>query len=320
MSVTPEGTAVSGTVGALTGNLTGVAGLALRNPVLPLVVLDANNYASYANIAAAMMYAADHGAKVISISIGGSSYSSTLQNAVNYAWNKGAVIVAAAMNNASSAPVYPAALENVVAVSATNETDQLASFSNYGNWIDLAAPGVAIWTTTQGGGYGAWSGTSLATPIVSGLAALVFSVKPSLTSAQVVSLMRQQSDDLGAPGYDASFGYGRVNVYKTLLAAQTTTTAPPVLDTIAPSVSITAPAQGSTIAKNVTVSVVASDNIGVTKVELYIDGQFYGTDTSTPYAFGWNTRRVAPGAHVLTSKAYDAQGNTSVSAPVTVYK
>jgi len=311
---------VSGTVGALTGNLTGVAGLALRNPVLPLVVLDANNYASYANIAAAMMYAADHGAKVISISIGGSSYSSTLQNAVNYAWNKGAVIVAAAMNNASSAPVYPAALENVVAVSATNETDQLASFSNYGNWIDLAAPGVAIWTTTQGGGYGAWSGTSLATPIVSGLAALVFSVKPSLTSAQVVSLMRQQSDDLGAPGYDASFGYGRVNVYKTLLAAQTTTTAPPVLDTIAPSVSITAPAQGSTIAKNVTVSVVASDNIGVTKVELYIDGQFYGTDTSTPYAFGWNTRRVAPGAHVLTSKAYDAQGNTSVSAPVTVYK
>ncbi|MGE3539867.1 MAG: S8 family serine peptidase [Candidatus Tectimicrobiota bacterium] len=312
-----HGTAVSGTAGAIAGNLTGVAGVAWQNPVLPLVVLDSTNYATYANIAAAIMYAADHGAKVMNISIGGSSYSSTLQSAVDYAWNKGAVIVASAMNNGSSTPMYPAALEHVMAVSATTSSDLLASFSNYGNWIDVAAPGASIYTTNRGGGYGYWNGTSFASPIVAGLAALVFAVQPNLTNTQVVDLIRQNSDDLGPAGYDPSFGYGRVNVYKTLLAAQAAT---PFVDTTPPTTSITAPAANSKISGTVTISVHAADNVGVTKVELYIDGKLYGTDTSAPYAFSWNTKRVTAGSHQLQSRAYDARGNVGSSALISVVK
>src|SRR6185503_14280822 len=117
---------------------------------------DANNYASYSNIASAITYAADHGARIISISIAGPTASSTLQSAVDYAWNKGSVIFAAAGNSSSSAPTYPAACNNVVAISATEPTDTLSSFSNYGNWIDLSAPGNMILTTQRGGGYGNW--------------------------------------------------------------------------------------------------------------------------------------------------------------------
>lgn len=312
-----HGTAVSGTAGALGGNLTGVAGVALQSPVLPLVVLDATNYASYANIASAIMYAADHGAKVMNISIGGSSYSATLQSAVDYAWSKGAVLVASAMNNASSTPMYPAALERVMAVSATDRNDQLASFSNYGTWIDVAAPGVAIYTTTNGGGYGAWNGTSFASPLVAGLAALVFATQPGLSNTQVVDLIRQQSDDLGALGYDASFGYGRINISKTLRAAQTTT---PFVDTTAPVVSITAPVNNSLVSGTVTIAVNASDDVAVASVQLYIDGKLYGTDTSAPFSFSWNTKRVTAGTHQLQAKAVDAKGNVGVSTVVTVKK
>jgi len=312
-----HGTAVAGTAAALGGNLTGVAGLALQNPVLPLVVLDSTNYASYANIASAIMYAADQGAKVMNVSIGGSSYSATLQSAVDYAWNKGAVIVACAMNNASSTPMYPAALERVVAVSATDTYDKLASFSNYGPWIDLAAPGTNILTTTSNGGYGAWNGTSFASPLVAGLAALVFSVNPALSNTQVVDLMRQNADDLGTVGYDPQFGYGRVNVSRTLVAAQTAT---PVVDTTAPTVAIAAPLHNSRISGTVSIAVTATDDTGVSKVELYINGKLHGTDTSAPYSFSWNTKRVAAGTHRLDARAYDARGHVGLSTSVTVTK
>jgi thermitase len=134
-----HGTAVAGTIGAASNNYAGVSGVTWQNPLMPLVVLDSSNYASYSNIAQAIMYAADRGARIINISIGGSSASSTLQSAVNYAWSKGAVVFAAAMNNANSTPMYPAACTNVVAVSATTQSDALASFSSFGSWVDLSA-------------------------------------------------------------------------------------------------------------------------------------------------------------------------------------
>jgi subtilisin family serine protease len=221
-----HGTAVAGTAAAITNDGLGIAGVAWVNPIMPLVVLDSTDYATYANIASAITWAADHGARAINISIGGSSYSSTLQDAVNYAWNKGVVVAAAAMNNGADAPYYPAALANVLAVSATDQNDQLASWSNYGSWIALSAPGTMIYTTTNGGSYGYWEGTSLASPQVAALAALVLSVHPSLTASQVVSLLENNADDLGAVGFDPIYGWGRINVARTLQAAQPTVPAP----------------------------------------------------------------------------------------------
>ncbi len=144
-----HGTAVAGTAAAMTNNVTGVAGLACDNPVMPLVVLNSSNYASYYDISRAITYAVDRRVRVLNISIGGSSSSSTLQNAADYAWNKGALIFASAMNNNNSTPYYPAACNHVVAVAATTSIDTKASFSSYGTWVDISAPGASIYTTRE---------------------------------------------------------------------------------------------------------------------------------------------------------------------------
>jgi subtilisin family serine protease len=157
-----HGTAVAGIAAASTNSNIGIAGVAWQNKIMPLVVFDSTGYGTYSQWISGILYAADHGAKVINMSIGGSSYCSSLQNAVNYAWNKGIVLVACAMNTGSNTPYYPAALNNVIAVSATNYYDNFASFSNYGNWIAVSAPGDGIYTTTNGGGYGSGVGTSFA--------------------------------------------------------------------------------------------------------------------------------------------------------------
>ncbi len=310
-----HGTSVSGTTAALSDNLTGVAGVTWENPILPLVVVNRVGGATYDDIASAIIYAADNGARVINISLGKSSHSSTLQNAVNYAWNNGVVIVAAAGNGGDSTPMYPAALDNVIAASATDQSDDLASFSSYGDWVDLSAPGVSILTTSRGGGYGYRSGTSFSSPIIAGLAALVFSINPDLTNAQVVELMEQNSDDLGTPGYDIYFGYGRVNIYETLLTALETVPTP---DTTPPSANITSPSDGSTVSGMVPVDVTATDDVGVVKMELYLDGTYFATDATSPYSFAWNANEFSNGSHTLTAYAYDAADNVGVSEEVVV--
>src|SRR5579871_2035088 len=195
-----HGTAVAGSAAAGSNNGTGVAGVAWGNMIMPLVVLDSTDSATYSNMASAVIYAADHGARIINMSLGSTYNSSTLQSATDYAWSKNAIVFAAAGNNGSSALFYPAANPNVVAVSATNSSDTLASWSDYGTWIDLSAPGDTILTTNNGGGYGYWSGTSFASPIVAGVAALVLSLQPSLSNSALVSLLENNSDDLGAAG------------------------------------------------------------------------------------------------------------------------
>jgi len=214
-----HGTAVAGTVAAASNNGIGVAGVSWASRIMPLVVVDANDLAAYSDLAAAVVFAADHGVRVINISAGGPDSSLALQAAVDYAWSKGAVIFASAMNNSVATPYYPAACEHVVAVSATDSNDHLAAFSNYGNWITLAAPGTNILTTMNGGGYGYWFGTSFASPIVAGVAALCLAVNPSLTNAELVALLEDSADDLGAPGYDTAFGWGRVNAYRAVRLA-----------------------------------------------------------------------------------------------------
>ena len=211
-----HGTHVAGTVAALTNNGLGVAGIAYNAKVMPVKVLDSTGAGSYTAIINGITYAADHGARVINMSLGGYSYSASLQEAVNYAWNRGVVIVAAAGNDNTSSPSYPAACQNVIAVAATDQNDNKASFSNYGAHISVAAPGVSILSTVRGGSYAAWNGTSMASPHVAGLAALVISQSPSRTNAQVRQIMEQSADDKGTSGWDKYFGWGRVNAYRAL--------------------------------------------------------------------------------------------------------
>ena len=225
-----HGTAVCGTIVAAGNNGAGVAGVAFGCRVLPVKVMDAAGFAYYSSIAQGIHYAVDAGARIINISIAGSSPSSTLQDAIDYAWDHNVVVVAAAGNNADNVPQYPAACEHVIAVSATEPGDTLASFSSFGDDIALSAPGDTIWTTQRdpANPYGAWRGTSFASPIVAGVAALVVSANPLLSSTQIVSVLEQSADDVGAPGWDALFGYGRVNAANAVGLAMTLPGALPV--------------------------------------------------------------------------------------------
>jgi subtilisin family serine protease len=310
-----HGTAVAGSAAAMTDNGTGIAGVAWNNPIMPLVVLNADDYATYYDIARAINYAADNGVRIMNISIGGSSASSTLQNAVNYAWNKGAVIFACAHNYSTETPYYPAACANVVAVSATTSSDTRASFSNYGDWVDISAPGVAILTTNRGGGYGSWSGTSFSSPITAGVAALILSANPSLTNAQVVDILTQTADDLGTTGFDKYFGYGRVNAFQSILAAMGSAPEP---DTTDPSVTITSPQDDAAVNGGITVSVSATDEGGIDHVELYVDGDLLASDNTLPYSFSLDTTAYANGSHDLLAVAYDTAGNQGQSGFITV--
>jgi hypothetical protein len=282
---------------------------------MPLVVLSASDYAYYSDIANAIIYAADHNVRIINVSIGGSTASSTLQSAVNYAWNKGAVVFASAMNDGNSSPNYPAACDNAVAISATEPGDAPASFSNFGSWIDLAAPGDNILTTSSGGGYSSWYGTSFSSPIAAATAALALSVNPGLTAKGLVQLLQQNSDDVGAPGFDQSFGWGRVNAYRVALAAASTIS----VDSISPTASIVSPIGGATISGSVQILGNATDNIGVTRAELWIDNQLDSACASVTFGCSWNSDSVSAGGHLITVKVYDAAGNSgSASESLTV--
>lgn len=216
LDVLGHGTAVAGVVGAATNNGFQGAGLAGGCPLLPLVVIGPDGWAWYSHIAAAIMKAADSGARIINVSIGGKNPSAVLQEAVDYAWARGCIVFAAAMNDTSTAPAYPAACAHVVAVAATNQSDALASFSNRGPWVDLAAPGDAILTTKRGGGSEVRAGTSFASPLAAGVGALVLSLRPELDAETLVSLLASSCDWMGP---DA--GAGRLHAGHALEAAGT---------------------------------------------------------------------------------------------------
>jgi len=182
--------------------------------------LGATGGGTYSDIAEGIVYAADHGARVINLSLGGSSFSQTLLDAVEYAWNKGVLLVGAAGNYGSSNSFYPASFAHVMAVAATDPNDARWSGSNFGDNISVAAPGVNIysanWNATSGSGYVYRTGTSMATPHVSAVAALLLAQDASRTPAQLRSIIESSADDLGTAGWDAYFGYGRVNAYRAV--------------------------------------------------------------------------------------------------------
>jgi thermitase len=223
-----HGTHVAGIAAARTNNGTGVAGLSWGAQIMPVKVMDDAGRGTNENIAKGVIYAADHGADIINLSLGGPNASSVLEDAVEYAHDLDCVVVAAAGNNNSTVS-YPARYPEVIAVAATDSSDQRASFSNYGPEVDVAAPGVNIRSTYWWGGseYGRLSGTSQASPHVAGLAALIWSVDPGLNNTQVESIIKQTADDLGAAGRDAYYGFGRINARRALEATAPSLTLSP---------------------------------------------------------------------------------------------
>lgn len=215
-----HGTSVSGVAAAVRGNSLGIAGVS-ASPVLPLVAVDSGGCAWYSDLARAIVYAADRGIRIINVSVGGESPSLTLQAAVDYAWSRGCLVVAAAMNHGSDAPRYPAACDKVLAVGAVDPALRLASFSGRGAWVDLVAPGVSILTTVGGRCYGARSGTSFAAPLTSGVAALALAARPELPVERLVEVLVGSCDDLGEPGIDDLYGAGCVNALGAVELATT---------------------------------------------------------------------------------------------------
>ena len=306
-----HGTAVAGTAAAAGNNGVGVASVAYRSKIMPIRISDLSGYAYFSTMANGLTWAADHGAKVANISFENVPTSSSVDSAAQYLKSKGGVTVVAAGNSGTNTSV--ATTGNLVIVSATDSNDVIASWSSYGTQISICAPGVSILTTNNGGGYGYWSGTSFSSPVVAGSAALMMSINPALPPSQIQSLLYSTSVDLGAAGKDIYYGAGRVNAAAATQAAASAV----ATDTQSPTVSISAPT-GGTVSGLVTVDVAASDNVGVTRVDLAVNGQIYASDTTSPFGFSWDTTKTPNGAATLVAYAYDAAGNYAGSQSVSV--
>lgn len=350
-----HGTRVTGIAAATGNNSIGVAGMDWNARIMPVKVLDSSGYGSWSTVASGITFATDNGAKVINMSLGGTSSSSTLQAAVRYAYGKGCTLVAATGNESSETALYPAAYSEVIAVGSVYK-DVISSFSNYGAHVELVAPGDTIDSIAPGGAYGRITGTSAATPFVSGLAALLYSAKPGIQPTEVRAAMKNSARDLGSPGWDKYYGWGHIDAAGALAAvgAVPQPDAPaapepeptPVVpeptpipapsepapepepsepapepetpeDINAPTVAITSPTDGSTVSGVVTIRAEATDDHLVTKVEFYANGVLIGTSPTAPYSMNWNTKKLK-GTYILAAVASDAAGNSQSSGAVTV--
>jgi type VII secretion-associated serine protease mycosin len=229
-----HGTFVAGVIAAKPDNGAGIAGAAWDASIMPLKVLGADGSGTDADVATAITWATDHGADVINMSLGGPESSPVLKDAIDYAVAHDVVVVAAAGNEGSDEPHYPAAYPDVVAVGATDWAGNLTGFSSYGSWVDVAAPGDAIVGTYPAPGpepeYAQASGTSFAAPIVAGIAALVRAKNPAWTQAQVVSQLLRTARDAGPQGVDLAYGHGIVDASAALGGAAAPALHPPAGD------------------------------------------------------------------------------------------
>lgn len=306
-----HGTWVAGTIAAAANNGAGSAGVAWSAEIMPVRISTPDGTAFMCTIANGIRWAADHGAKVVNNSYSGVAGSATIRSAAQYLRNKGGVLVVSAGNTGSRLNHSPS--DVILVASATDSNDQRPSWSSYGSYVDIAAPGVSIFTTSRGGGYSFVSGTSFSSPIVAATAALMFSANNELTPADLDQLMLSTTTDLGAPGFDDFYGTGRVDAAAAVVAASSLIS----VDDQAPSVTVISP-NGGEVAGIVPVDVEVSDNVGVVRAELWVNGKKIVTDTLVPFAFAWDSTNLAQGDYTLTVHAFDAAGNHGVSQNVVV--
>ncbi len=210
-----HGTHVTGIIAAVLNNELGIAGLG-QVSVMAEKGLDWKGEGYEDDLANAIVHATNQGADIISMSWGDYVDSVLIRRAITRAYSSGVLLVAAAGNDGTDQRMYPAAYDEVISVIATDQFDQPAGFTNHGQWVELSAPGVDVYSTLLNDGFGYKSGTSMAAPHVSGVAALVLSLYPEETLDDLRTRLGNTADDLGEAGFDYYYGYGRINAKKAV--------------------------------------------------------------------------------------------------------
>ena len=306
-----HGTHVASTIAETTNNGKDFAGIAPRTTLMPVKILGSDGSGAISTIADGIYFAVDHGADIITMSFGTSAprfFLTALENAVTYAHSNGVLLVAASGNAGADNPMYPAGYNEVIAVGATTNSGGLASYSNRGN--EICAPGGDYYNpvyqydfTFDSNWYCVFSiqgayGTSMATPHVSGVAALVLAEDPSLTNEEIRQILRDTADDIGV----SACGSGFLNAHAALQSVAN--------EDDPPTVTITEPTDQSTVSGDVTIRADASDDNGVTQVEFFAEGTSLGVDLdgSNGWSAVWHTTADDNGSHVITARATDTGG------------
>jgi serine protease len=224
-----HGTHVAGTIAAVTGNNVGVTAVAPDVKILPVKVLSDSGSGNMSDTAEGIVWAADNGAQVINMSLGSTTKVAAVSNAISYARSKGVTVIAAVGNDREkgSPTSYPAADAGVIGVAATDSGDRIGHYSTAGSYVDVAAPGTNILSTYPGGQYKTMMGTSMATPHVAAVAALLKGYQSSLTPDQIETALEKSAVDLGQAGFDNDFGNGRIDAVAALNAVAPAPTTPP---------------------------------------------------------------------------------------------
>jgi len=314
-----HGTKVAGTLGAIGNNKVGNTGVVWNANIMPVKITESSTITA-SNVSIGIIWAADNGAKIISLSLVISSDSITLKNAIDYAYNKGCLIVGATGNDGLSTVRYPAAYPNVLAVGATSNGTTRTSISNYGIGLDVLAS--VMWTTTTNtGSFINASGTSIATPQVAGLAALVWELAPKLTNLQVMDLIRGNTNRADGK-WDEQTGYGIIDMGKTLSAAKAlggsvtpppATTEPATEPPTEPAVVVPPPPKYD---KPPTLTLRGSAEITIEVGDSYTEPGYtavdcLGIDITKDVKVTGTVNTNVPGTNTLTYEVKDAGGNTA---------
>lgn len=299
-----HGTGVSGIIIVAADRLSGVDAVAPNVRVKPIRVADVTGKATSWALAAGINLAVQEGAKVINISIAPLHHDTLVLRQAEVARLRGSLVIFAAGNEGDL--ISGGGSDAALFVGATNKFDERHSGSSYGAFLSLVAPGVAIQTTKLGGGYAAWTGTSFAAPIVSGVAGLVWSVNPNFRPATVEGILTTTAVDLGPAGADIEYGVGRIDAKAAVELAEGIVEQ---ADTTPPAVTFTKPAPQSKLAGTASVEVSVTDSGDVVDVTLLLDGVEVASDLLPPYSFALDTTKFSAGQHTLAAKATDFAGN-----------
>ncbi|MEV4401942.1 S8 family serine peptidase [Actinoplanes sp. NPDC049598] len=307
-----HGTKAASVIAAAGDNATGIAGVCWTCQILPVKVMDAKGSGTTDVIAKGIVYAVDHNADVINLSLGSASDTQVIRDAVAYAASKNVVVIASAGNDGKTVPAYPAGVPAAIAVAGSDDNDARYSWSNYnsaGNaWVDVAAPGQNYAQGTDNKYYW-YAGTSSAGPVVSGIAALARAAKPSATAEQIRAAIESTADPVGS-----WVAQGRVNAANALTAITGGVAPTPVVkDTTAPSAAFSVAATAGGV---VPVSLTAPSD-DTARMELFVADKLVATTTSAPWSIDWDTAGLT-GKKTVKVRVTDTSGNAATAAAVNV--